>query len=131
MQNRENFILLGVNTIIIVLVLIVLFRMYDKKMKTYIKKIEKNLDICINNYHKSQISQMKLPNIMTPYISSQHISNINQQNPQNLQNQQNIQQHILPSQPINNLINDDKDNKDNTNELMNDIDSYIDPMKDE
>ena len=40
-MNRENFILLGVNTLIIVLVLLVLYNMFDKKMKAYFKKLEK------------------------------------------------------------------------------------------
>ena len=52
MQNHENFILLGANTIIIILVLVMLFRMQDNKIKTYLKKSEKKLDYFIKNLFK-------------------------------------------------------------------------------
>ena len=43
MQNQETLILLGINTIIVIIVLFILFRIQDNKIKTYIKKLEKKL----------------------------------------------------------------------------------------
>lgn len=43
MQNQETLILLGINTIIVIIVLFILFRIQDNKIKLYIKKLEKKL----------------------------------------------------------------------------------------
>jgi hypothetical protein len=43
MQKQETLIVLGINTIIVVIVLFILFKMQDNKVRTYIKKLERKL----------------------------------------------------------------------------------------
>ncbi len=43
MFQRENWIILCINTIIIVVVLLVLFRQQDTKLRSYIRRIEKKM----------------------------------------------------------------------------------------
>jgi hypothetical protein len=134
MQNRENFILLGVNTIIIILVLIMLFRMQDNKIKLYLKKSEKKLDTYIQNQIKMSNSQLTL--------QRQQLMNVNTMpiQPQILQDNHNITHGInhndnkhenIPDNIQNNIqdnIQDNKNNMNDMNDMNDDIDSYIDPM---
>ena len=73
MFQKENWIILCVNTIIIVVVLLVLFRQQDTKLRSYLRRIEKKInsqkpqydikleqDINKNNQiHYTQIEQNK------------------------------------------------------------------------
>ena len=43
MFQRENWIILCINTIIIVVILLVLFRQQDTKLRSYIRRIEKKM----------------------------------------------------------------------------------------
>jgi hypothetical protein len=62
MQNQETLILLGINTIIVVIVLFILFRIQDNKIKIYIKKLEKKLlrptDLIPVNYDNTMMYNM-------------------------------------------------------------------------
>lgn len=121
MQNHENFILLGANTIIIILVLIMLFRMQDNKIKAYLKKSEKKLDYFIKN-QQNMAQNHKLMNI-NPNLNPIPISMSLPQQPL-LNNNENIE--------INNKMTNDDNNHENDNNIDNDndidIDSYIDPL---
>lgn len=44
MFQKENWIILCVNTIIIVVVLLVLFRQQDTKLRSYLRRIEKKIN---------------------------------------------------------------------------------------
>lgn len=117
MQNHENFILLGANTIIIILVLVMLFRMQDNKIKAYLKKSEKKLDIFIKNQQNitQQYKLMNINPIQMPLPLSQQPS---------LNNNENIENN-------NKIINDDNNHDNNLTidiDIDNDIDSYIDPL---
>jgi hypothetical protein len=118
MQNREIFIILGVNTIIIILVLLVLFRMYDKKIKLYLKKIEKH---CINKSVKIDEQKDKLYIETSNGISSQNINK--QQNNQPIINDNNIIKNN------NDNINHNENINNNDFENIMDGDSYIDPLR--
>ena len=65
MFQRENWIILCVNTIIIVVVLLVLFRLQDTKLRLYIRRIEKKMScqkpqLDINSQQKNIIPPQKL-----------------------------------------------------------------------
>ena len=42
-MTQENWVLLGLNTVIVVITLLILFKLQDNKIKMYFKKIEKKM----------------------------------------------------------------------------------------
>ncbi len=61
MFDKENWLILCINTIITVVVLILLFKYQDSKIKTYFKKLEKkNIQYIENN--KKQINNLNNSN---------------------------------------------------------------------
>ena len=105
MQKQETLIVLGINTIIVVIVLFILFRMQDNKVRTYIKKLERKL-------LKPQFVPEYDPNMIQ---NPEHLQQLQLQQMQ-LQQMQQLQQ--TPS----NIMNENKNN------ISSDMDSYIDPM---
>ena len=125
MQNRENFILLGVNTIIIILVLVMLFRTQDNKIKAYLKKSEKKFDEFIKNQQILQKQQMQQMQQMQQNKINQEI--MSQRNKlMNINTMQVAQQPLLNNNDDSN--NNNLENQNDNNNLNNDIDSYIDPL---
>jgi hypothetical protein len=108
MFQKENWIILCVNTIIVVVVLLVLFRLQDTKLRSYIRRIEKKMScqkpqLDINSEQKNIIPVQK--NIIPE------------------------QKNIIPEQNI--LQN--KNEESASTQLMlpqSDIDSFYDPMQD-
>jgi hypothetical protein len=49
MIKKENLFLLGINTIIVIVVMVLLFKQQDMKIRSYLKKIEKKSFQKINN----------------------------------------------------------------------------------
>ena len=105
MQKQETLIVLGINTIIVVIVLFILFRMQDNKVRSYIKKLERKL--------------------LRPQFVSEYDQNMIQ-NPEQMQLQQmqlqQMQQSQQTQQNPSNIMNENKNN------INSDMDSYIDPM---
>ena len=106
MQKQETLIVLGINTIIVVIVLFILFRMQDNKIRSYIKKLERKL--------------------LRPQFVPEYDSNM-MQNPEQLQQMQ-LQQMQLQQMQLqqmqqkpSNIMNENKN-------ISSDMDSYIDPM---
>ena len=79
MFNHETFLLLCINTIIIVIVMCILFRMQDNKTTKYIKKFEKKISqlIQISNDKYSNINPQILPDNKPDNIinNEQHLIN--------------------------------------------------------
>jgi len=110
MQKQETLIVLGINTIIVVIVLFILFRMQDNKVRSYIKKLERKLlrpqfvseydQNMIQNPEQMQLQQMQLQQMQLQQMQQ---SQQTQQNPSNIMNE-------------------------NKNNINSDMDSYIDPM---
>ena len=106
MQKQETLIVLGINTIIVVIVLFILFRMQDNKVRTYIKKLERKL-------LKPQFVPEYDPNMIQ---NPEHLQQLQLQQMQ-LQQMQHLQMQNSP-----NIMNENKNN------ISSDMDSYIDPM---
>jgi hypothetical protein len=108
MFQTENWIILCINTIIIIIVLFVLFRQQDTKLRTYIRRIEKKMahekpQSNINYEQKNIIPQQK-----------------------NIIPQQKILQNNIPYSSLN------KNEETVSTELMvqqSDMDSFYDPMQ--
>jgi len=106
MQKQETLIVLGINTIIVVIVLFILFRMQDNKVRLYIKKLERKL-------LRPQFVPEYDPNMM---------QNPEQMQQMQLQQMQQLQQIQQTQQNPSNIMNGNKNN------INSDMDSYIDPM---
>ena len=112
MQKQETLIVLGINTIIVVIVLFILFRMQDNKVRSYIKKLERKLlrPQFVPEYDPNMIQnpeQMQLQQL---------------QQLQQIQHTQQMQQMQQTQQNPSNIMNE------NRNNINSDMDSYIDPM---
>ena len=108
MFQRENWIILCINTIIIVVVLLVLFRQQDTKLRSYIRRIEKKMSC-----QKPQLN-----------INSE------QKNINSVQNNTNQSQNVLGNNITYPLLN--KNEETGSTQLMappSDIDSFYDPMQ--
>jgi predicted Holliday junction resolvase-like endonuclease len=73
MLQRENWIILCINTIIIVVVLFILFRQQDTKLRSHIRRIEKKMScqkpqININSEQKYQNQNQNVINNDMNYI---------------------------------------------------------------
>ncbi len=105
MFQRENWIILCINTIIIVVILFILFRQQDTKLRSHIRRIEKKM-IC----QKPQID----------INSEQKYINENQNKNQNVINNDM------------NYIQQNKNEESGSTRLItppSDIDSFYDPMQ--
>jgi hypothetical protein len=107
MQKQETLILFGVNTVIVVIVLFILFKMQDTKIKMYLKKLEKKLlrPPMIPEYDQNMMLQMQ------PMLLNQQ----NQQNQHDMMQQMQQMQHMQPTQPTQPT-------------QISENDSYIDPI---
>jgi len=95
MFSKENFIMLSVNTIILLIVIFILFRLQDNKIRYYFKRLDKKL-----NYNSIENNGT----INDTLHNSSNISNVSK------------------------IPNDTFHNPSNDNLILNDIDSYIDPL---
>ena len=91
-MDNQFFLLMGLNTIITIVILFILFKIETNKIKLYIKKIDKKLE---NN---------------KKYITDIESDNLNDLN------------------DLNDLNKSNESNKFNNKNIMNDIDSYVDPI---
>lgn len=105
MQKQETLIVLGINTIIVVIVLFILFRMQDNKVRTYIKKLERKL--------------------LRPQYLPEYDANM-VQSPEQLQQMQ--QMHQMQQLQMHQMQNSPNNMNENKNNISSDMDSYIDPM---
>ena len=108
MFQRENWIILCVNTIIIVIVLLVLFRLQDTKLRLYIRRIEKKMScqkpqLDINSEQKNINSEQKNIIPQQKILQDNVIYSSQNKNEENI-----ITQLIIP---------------------QSDIDSFYDPMQ--
>ncbi len=95
MFSKEYFIMLFVNTIISIIVIFILFRLQDNKIRYYFKRLDKKL-----NYSTTQ----------------------------NIDFNNNFDKNTIINDKLLNPINDNID-KNKTNNINNDMDSYIDPLE--
>ncbi len=100
MFQRENWIILCINTIIIVVVLLVLFRQQDTKLRSYIRRIEKKMSC-----QKPQIDINYEQKNINP---DQNMWN-NEISPQKNKNEETVSTQLMAPQ--------------------SDIDSFYDPMQ--
>lgn len=63
MFSKENFIMLSVNTIISVIVIFILFKLQDNKIRYYFKRLDKKL-----NYSNTQNFNDLYDNLQKPHI---------------------------------------------------------------
>ncbi len=107
MIKRENLFLLGINTIIVIIAMIVLFKRQDDKIKSYIRKLD-NKKTDKKNYQNIN------NNIEQPLIIRKpEVKNIE------INQQPKTQNNIVNSS--NNIVN--SQNK------FSDIDSFVDPLQ--
>jgi len=105
MIENNFFIITAINTILIIVVLFILFRLETNKIKLYLKRIDKK----ISNNDDYLVDFTRTPRNMM--IDKKNNYNYNDNNDNDINDTNNI-----------NVIN----NNDKIN--INDIDSYIDPM---
>lgn len=101
MFQRENWIILCINTIIVVVVLLVLFRQQDTKLRSYIRRIEKKMGC--------QKPQLGINSEQKNINTEQNIWNNEISYPQQNKNEETVSTQLMAPQ--------------------SDIDSFYDPMQ--
>ncbi len=78
MIKKENLFLLGINTIIVIVVMVLLFKQQDMKIRSYLKKIEKkNCQKINNNIEKPVIVKVPEPvNNINKNIETKQVAKI-------------------------------------------------------